>query len=63
MNFKNERFVRTSPSIDNAALLAGFYKVSLDELYGITSDSGKLDVSKLSDKQIQAVKVIIEAFG
>jgi len=53
----------TSPSIDNAALLAKCYKVSLDELYGSSSEnSNSLDVSGLSDKQVKAVRLMIEAF-
>lgn len=52
----------TSPSIDNAALLAQFYKTSLDALYGLEQDKGVLDVSGLSDGQREAIKMIIEEF-
>ena len=53
----------TSPSIDNAALLAQCYNVSLDGLYGRPSEiSDSLDLSGLSDKQIKALRLIVEAF-
>ena len=53
---------QTSPSIDNAALLAKFYKVSLDELYGIDKATTVIDVAALSKKQIAAIKMIVECF-
>ena len=53
---------QTSPSIDNAALLAKFYKVSLDELYGLDKATTVIDVATLSKKQIAAVKMIVECF-
>jgi transcriptional regulator with XRE-family HTH domain len=53
----------TSPSIDNAALLAKCYNVSLDELYGSSAEnSNSLDMSGLSEKQVKAVMGVIEAF-
>ena len=58
---------QTSPSIDNAALLARCYGVSLDELYpsekslkGSKSDS--LDVSELKPKQLKVVKELVRCF-
>ena len=53
---------QTSPSIDNAALLAAFYKVSLDELCGLESGNEALDVTRLSDKQVKVLKMMVEAF-
>ena len=53
---------KTSPSIDNAALLAKFYKVSLDELYGLKMGKRGLDVSGLNKKQMQAVRLMVECF-
>ncbi|MCF6299610.1 MAG: helix-turn-helix domain-containing protein [Proteobacteria bacterium] len=53
----------TVPSIDNAALLAKCYRVSLDELYGLKVSKGVLDVSMLSEKQMKAVKLVVEAFS
>ena len=39
------------------------FGVSLDELYGVSVKGNKvIDASMLSEKQIKAVKMIIEAF-
>ena len=54
---------QTSPSIDNAALLAKAYGVSLDELYGIAGQSDlNLDLSGLSDKQVRMMKELLACF-
>jgi len=52
---------QTAPSIDNAALLARFYNVSLDRLCGLHAPPD-LDLEGLDEAQIEALKAVVGAF-
>jgi len=52
---------QTAPSIDNAALLARFYNVSLDRLCGLHAPPD-LDLEGLNEAQIKALQAMIGAF-
>jgi len=52
---------QTAPSIDNAALLARFYNVSLDRLCGLHAPPD-LDLEGLDKAQIVALQAVVAAF-
>jgi len=52
---------QTAPSIDNAALLARFYNVSLDRLCGFHAPPA-IDLEGLDEAQIEALKAVVGAF-
>jgi len=52
---------QTAPSIDNAALLARFYNVSLDRLCGLNAPP-ELDLEGLDREQIEALQAVVGAF-
>jgi len=49
---------QTAPSIENAALLARFYNVSLDRLCGL-QDRPDLDLEGLDEAQIEALQAVV----